>query len=152
MYIMHVQVIHGPNLNFTGIREKDIYGIAGLEDINRRITARAKELGIIVDIAQSNSEGEIIDIIHSCYKRVDGIIINAGAYTHYSYAIRDAIKSVDIPCVEVHLSNIYSREDFRHKSVLSPVCVGQIAGFGAYSYLLALEYFSLKWSDQNGKD
>ena len=144
---MHVQVIHGPNLNFTGIREKEIYGSFGLEDINRKIAAYAKELGIVVDIAQTNSEGEIIDIIQNCYNKVDGIILNAGAYTHYSYAIRDAIKAVGVPCVEVHLSNIYSREDFRHKSVLSPVCVGQIAGLGIYSYLLALEYFSLKWSD-----
>ncbi|WP_026487543.1 type II 3-dehydroquinate dehydratase [Caldanaerobius polysaccharolyticus] len=147
-----VQVIHGPNLNFTGIREKSVYGSEGLEDINQKITAYGEKLGIAVDIAQSNSEGNIVDIIQSCYNRMDGIIINAGAYTHYSYAIRDAIKSVDIPCIEVHMSNVYSREEFRHKSVLSPVCVGQIAGFGAYSYILALQYFGLKWSDENGKN
>lgn len=134
-----VIVIHGPNINMTGERETNIYGKETLMDINKMIVAHANELGIICEIFQSNHEGAIIDKIHDSRNQCDGVIINAGAYTHYSYAIRDAIALLKIPCIEVHLSNVHHREDFRRLSVIAPVCVGQIAGFGKYSYLLALD-------------
>jgi 3-dehydroquinate dehydratase-2 len=137
-----IRIIHGPNLNFTGIREKSVYGAGTLSDINLEIITKANELNLSAECFQSNHEGEIIDYLQQCYHDgVDGIIINPGAFTHYSYAIRDAIASVSIPTVEVHLSNIHKREEFRHKSVTAPVCVGQIAGFGAIGYDLALYYF-----------
>ncbi|WP_250227617.1 type II 3-dehydroquinate dehydratase [Anaeropeptidivorans aminofermentans] len=135
-----VRIIHGPNLNFTGIREKDFYGSEFLDDINKRILERAEELSFDAECYQSNSEGDIINYIQSCYyEGVEAIIINPGAYTHYSYAIRDCIASVSIPTVEVHLSNIHQREEFRHTSVIAPVCKGQLCGFGSYGYLLALD-------------
>ncbi|MDK2800112.1 MAG: 3-dehydroquinate dehydratase [Clostridiales bacterium] len=139
-----VLVIHGPNLNLLGIREKNIYGSETYESINNRIIEEAKQLGIHVEIFQSNHEGEIIDKIHTALGIYKGIIINAGAYTHYSIAIRDALKAVNIPAVEVHLSNIHAREDFRTKSVIAPVCIGQISGFGGNSYLLALHALAMK--------
>lgn len=132
-------VIHGPNLNFTGIREKGIYGTRTLDDINNRITEEAQKMGFEIDIFQSNYEGAIIDKLQKCYyDNVDGIIINPGAYTHYSYAIHDAIASVQIPTIEVHLSNIHKRDEFRHKSVTAPACVGQMCGFGENGYILAM--------------
>jgi 3-dehydroquinate dehydratase-2 len=132
-------VIHGPNLNFTGIREPDVYGEQSLEDINDSIRAYAITLGCKVTISQSNSEGELIDMIQNCYlDQVSGIVINPGAYSHYSYAIRDALASIKMPAIEVHLSNIYKREGFRHTSVIAPACVGQISGMGLNGYLLAL--------------
>lgn len=135
-----VRIIHGPNLNFTGIREKDFYGNEFLDDINKRILERAEELSFDAECYQSNSEGDIINYIQSCYyEGVEAIIINPGAYTHYSYAIRDCIASVSIPTIEVHLSNIHQREEFRHTSVIAPVCRGQLCGFGSYGYLLALD-------------
>ncbi len=134
-----VIVIHGPNINMTGERETNIYGKETLEDINRSIIAHANDLGLDCETFQSNHEGAIIDKIHLIRNQCDGVVINAGAYTHYSYAIRDAIALLKIPCIEVHLSNIHNREEFRHHSVIAPVCVGQIAGFGKYSYLLALD-------------
>ncbi len=134
-----VIVIHGPNINMTGERETNIYGKETLEDINRGIIAHANDLGLDCETFQSNHEGAIIDKIHLIRNQCDGVVINAGAYTHYSYAIRDAIALLKIPCIEVHLSNIHNREEFRHHSVIAPVCVGQIAGFGKYSYLLALD-------------
>jgi len=121
-----------------GTREVGIYGDDTLESINLRIEDLAKELRVEVDIRQSNSEGEIIDLIQAAARSARGILINPGAYTHYSYAIRDAIAAVRLPAVEVHLSNIHSREEFRHDSVMAPVVTGQIAGFGAESYLLGL--------------
>ena len=133
-----VLVLHGPNLNLLGERETGIYGKETVESINALIAGRAVELNIDCEIYQSNSEGELVDHIHSARGRFDGIIINAAAYTHYSIAIRDAIAAVRIPTVEVHMSNIYAREEFRHHSVIAPVCAGQIAGFGKYSYILAL--------------
>jgi 3-dehydroquinate dehydratase-2 len=133
-----VLVINGPNLNMLGIREPEVYGETSLDAINTRVASEAEVMRIDVEFFQSNSEGEIIDAIHSAHGEADGIILNAGAYTHYSYAIRDAVASVDAPCVEVHLSNIYSRDDFRKTSVIAPVCIGQISGFGIKSYLLAL--------------
>lgn len=133
-----ILVLHGPNLNLTGKREPGIYGRETLEDINVEIRDCAQELGLECEIFQSNHEGALIDSLHAAVDEFDGIVINAGAYTHYSYAIRDAIAAVRLPCVEVHLSNIHAREEFRSRSVLAPVCVGQIAGFGKQSYLLAV--------------
>lgn len=137
---MKIRVINGPNINFTGIREKGIYGSLTLKDIEANIKNRADELGVEVECFQSNHEGEIIDYIQKCYyEGVEGIVINPGAYTHYSYAIRDAIASVSIPVVEVHMSNIHKREEFRHLSVTVPVCIGQICGLGAIGYELGIE-------------
>lgn len=133
-----IVVINGPNLNLLGIREKNVYGTETLEDIARRVNIEAQRLNVDVDFIQSNHEGEIIDRIHEARGKYDAIIINPGAYTHYSLAIRDAIKAVEIPTIEVHLSNIHAREEFRAKSVIAPVCVGQISGFGGNGYLLAL--------------
>lgn len=135
-----IRVINGPNLNFTGIREPSVYGRASLTEINRNLTERGREMGFQICCRQSNFEGEIIDELQKCYhEEVDGILLNAGAFTHYSYAIRDAVSSVGIPTIEIHLSNIHKREEFRHNSVIAPACVGQICGFGVVSYLLGLE-------------
>lgn len=136
---MKILVINGPNLNFLGIREKDIYGENDYESLCKFIKKEAATLNLEVEIFQSNIEGEIINKIQSAYKNADGIIINPGAYTHYSIGILDALKSVNIKTVEVHLSNIYSREEFRHKSVIAPICIGQISGFGFLGYKFALE-------------
>lgn len=138
MLSLHILVINGPNLNLLGKREPEIYGTKTLEDINRNIVSFAATLHVKCDFYQSNSEGGIIDKIHSVLTDYDGCILNAGAYTHYSYAIRDAVAAVPKPFVEVHLSNVHAREEFRHTSVLTPVCAGVIAGFGEDSYLLAL--------------
>lgn len=134
-------VINGPNLNMLGVREPEVYGSATLEDLYVMIREKAKTLGVEVAFFQSNTEGAIIDEIHHAMGVYDGIIINPGAYTHYSYAIADALSSVDVPCIEVHMSNIHKREEFRHKSVTAPSCIGQIVGFGMKGYLLALEAF-----------
>lgn len=134
-----IYLIHGPNLNLLGFREREVYGGQKLEEVNEEIRKRAKELGLKVSIFQSNSEGEIIDLVHQAREKAKVIIINPGAYTHYSLAIRDALVAVGLPVIEVHLSNIYSREDFRHHSCIAPIAWGQISGFGVYSYLLALE-------------
>ena len=135
---MKICVIHGPNLNFTGIREKNIYGAITLDEINEKI--KEKAANIEIETFQSNFEGVIIDKLQKCYNEgIDGIIINPGAFTHYSYAIYDAISSVTIPTVEVHLSNIHKREEFRHKSVTAPACIGQICGFGYRGYILAID-------------
>ena len=142
--MIKILVINGPNLNMLGKREPEIYGSDTLETIYQEIEDKAESLEIAVAFFQFNIEGEIINAIQTL--KCDGIILNAGAFTHYSYAIRDAISSVDTPVVEVHLSNIHAREEFRHKSVLAEVCVGQISGFGKYSYILALEYFKIKLS------
>ena len=132
-------VIHGPNLNMLGVRDPDIYGKEDFATVNRRIEAHAKALGAEVRVQQSNGEGEIIGFIQDAYGWADVIVINAGAYTHYSYAIRDAIADSRLPTIEVHLSNVHAREEFRRHSVLAPVCTGVIAGFGPHSYLLALD-------------
>jgi 3-dehydroquinate dehydratase-2 len=134
----NILLLLGPNLNMVGIREKGIYGTETAESINNEIIAFAEAKGFKCDIYQSNHEGSIIDKIHDALGKYDGAIINAGALTHYSYALRDAIASVNIPFVEVHMSNIHAREEFRHTSVIAPVCVGQIAGFGKNSYKLAV--------------
>lgn len=138
--ILRVLVLNGPNLNLLGTRKPEIYGTTTLADIRQQMCQRAEQLGIEMDFMQSNHEGALIDAIHNAKGNYQYLIINAGAYTHYSYAIRDAIESVEIPAIEIHLSNIHAREAFRHDSVLAPVCVGQICGFGAKSYLLALQY------------
>jgi len=138
-------VIHGPNINFTGIREKGVYGSLTFKEINDEIMKKAAELELEVEIFQSNYEGAIIDKIQECYLNKDGIVINPGAYTHYSYAIRDALASVDLPIVEIHMSNIHKREEFRHTSVTVPVCIGQICGFGWKGYLLALEAIKIQF-------
>ncbi|MBQ4154861.1 MAG: type II 3-dehydroquinate dehydratase [Clostridia bacterium] len=136
---MKILVINGPNLNLLGVREPSVYGSRTLDDINKSINAFAKTLSAECDFFQSNSEGEIVSKIHTVLSDYDGCVINAGAYTHYSYAIRDAIAAVEKPVIEVHMSNVHSREEFRHKSVISAVCKGVIAGFGENSYILAVK-------------
>lgn len=128
----------GPNLNMVGVREKGIYGEETAQSISEQIKSFADEQGFSVEIYQSNHEGDLIDKIHAARGIFDGVVINAGALTHYSYALRDAIACVKIPFVEVHMSNIHAREEFRHTSVIAPVCAGQIAGFGKNSYFLAI--------------
>lgn len=138
MAVKKVLIINGPNLNMLSVREPGIYGNQTLDEINTNISSYAKGFDIACDFFQSNCEGEIINAIHSVLKQYDGCIINAGAYTHYSYAILDAIKAVGKPFIEVHLSNVHAREEFRHTSVIAPACVGSIAGFGKNSYFLAV--------------
>ena len=133
-----ILIINGPNLNMLGTREPQVYGRQTLEDINKNIRTYAEGMKIDCDFFQSNCEGEIVSKIQSVLEGYDGCIINAGAYTHYSYAIRDAIACVDKPFIEVHMSNIHSREEFRHNSVIAAVCKGSIIGFGEHSYLLAI--------------
>jgi 3-dehydroquinate dehydratase-2 len=132
-------VLLGPNLNMVGVREKGIYGEESSESISDQIIEWAKEDNFNADIFQSNHEGDLIDKIHSAKDKYSGVVINAGALTHYSYALRDAIASIKIPFIEVHMSNIHAREEFRHTSVIAPVCAGQIAGFGKISYYLAIK-------------
>lgn len=135
---MKILVINGPNLNMLGIREKNIYGKESYESICDNLKEVSKSLEIEIEIKQSNIEGEIINYIQAALGEFDGIVINPGAYTHYSIAIYDALKAVNLPTVEVHLSNIHSREEFRRVSVTAPACIGQICGFGAYGYTMAL--------------
>lgn len=135
---MRIALIHGPNLNMLGIRDPDTYGKDDFESVNRKITSHAKYLGVEVTIRQSNSEGAIVDFVQEAMRDAHAIVINPGAYTHYSYAIRDAIADSRLPTVEVHLSNVQAREEFRRHSVISPVTTGQVVGFGPYGYLMAL--------------
>ncbi|MFE5322920.1 type II 3-dehydroquinate dehydratase [Paenibacillus sp. NPDC056579] len=133
-----ILVLNGPNLNMLGVREPGVYGTLSLQAIEQRLRKLADELSVDLECFQSNHEGALIDKIHEAYSKVDGIIMNPGAFTHYSYAIRDAISTVQIPTIEVHISNIHKREAFRHVSVIAPVALGQIAGLGAEGYELGL--------------
>ena len=136
---MKIMLINGPNLNMLGIREKGIYGARSYEEICNFVKEEAEKRRHEITLFQSNCEGEIIDELQKAYyEKYEGIIINPGAYTHYSYAIHDAIRGIDIPTVEVHLSNIHTREEFRHKSVTAPACIGQMCGFGENGYILAI--------------
>ena len=137
---MRIVIINGPNLNFLGTREPEIYGTETLEEIESKIQKYAEQQKVECTFFQSNSEGELIDRIQQAHiDKVDGIVLNPAAYTHYSYAIHDAVKSVDVPTVEVHLSAIHARESFRKDSVVATACIGQISGFGATGYLLAIQ-------------
>lgn len=136
---MKIWILNGVNLNMTGIREKGIYGSFTLDEINEKIKAYCKNKGVECDFYQSNHEGDIVDKLHEARNLYDGVVLNAGAHTHYSYAIHDAIVACEIPVVEVHMSNVHKREEFRHKSVLSDACKGVIAGFGYKSYILGVE-------------
>ncbi|MBI2251860.1 MAG: type II 3-dehydroquinate dehydratase [Armatimonadetes bacterium] len=140
---MKILVIHGVNLNFLGKRETHIYGNITLNKLNQLLEKEAKSLKLDLEIFQSNFEGEIINKIHQARGHKKGIIINPGAFTHYSYAIRDALTAVELPVIEVHLSNLFSREEFRKNSVLAPICKGFICGLGIESYFLALRYFKI---------
>jgi 3-dehydroquinate dehydratase-2 len=140
--MQRVAVIHGPNLNMLGLREPEIYGKETLEMLNEDLQKKAEELGLEIEIMQSNHEGEIVDFLHENYKEVDGIIINPGGLTHTSVVLRDALASVRLPAIEVHISNIHRREDFRKKSYTAEVAVGQITGLGVNGYLLALDAMS----------
>lgn len=139
---MRVLIINGPNLNFLGKREPKIYGNETLELINNKIKEFGMNHGMDIEFFQSNHEGDIIDKIQESYENVDYLIINPGALTHYGIGIRDAILSTNLKTIEVHLSNVYSREEFRHKSVISDICIGKITGFGSEGYKMALQYLS----------
>lgn len=139
-----ILVLNGPNINMLGVREKSVYGTATYGDLCGMIRNKAEELQMEVEIKQSNSEGQLVDWIQQCYGAKDGLVINPGAYTHYSVAVLDALKAVNIPAVEVHISNIHQREEFRHRCVTTAGCTGQICGLGLQGYLLALEYLAGK--------
>ncbi len=144
---MKILVINGPNLNLLGEREPNIYGSDTLSSINEELREKAEKMGYETEFFQSNSEGALIDALHNSRLDCAGVILNAGAYTHYSYAIRDAIAAIKIPVVEVHLSNVNSRDEFRKTSVIAPVCAGSIAGFGKYSYHIALDALDYRFSE-----
>lgn len=147
---MKILVINGVNMDMLGVREPEKYGSMTLKDLEKELYAFSFEIGIDIETFQSNSEGEIVEKIHLAKDKFDGIVINAGAYTHTSIAIRDAISSIDIPTVEVHMTNIYKREEFRHHSYLAPVCIGQISGFGPDSYKLGLKALTNYQKDNLG--
>lgn len=136
---MKILVINGPNLNLLGEREPGIYGDQSYSALSEMVMDKADELGVKCEIFQSNHEGAIIDKLHSARKDFDGVVLNAGAYTHYSYAIRDAISAIKIPVIEVHISNVFARDEFRKNSVIAPVCKGSISGFGFAGYLMAMD-------------
>ena len=138
---MKILIINGVNLNMLGSREPNVYGKTDYAALAAELVKFGAEVGATIDIKQSNIEGELVNFIHSAVGTYDGIIINPGAFTHYSYALLDALKAVDVPAIEVHISNVHAREEFRHKSVTAAACVGQICGFGTESYKLAIRYF-----------
>lgn len=135
---MKVLILHGPNLNLTGMREPEIYGSLTLDEINAQLTEKGLGFGVEVTCQQSNIEGELIDFLQKAQSWADGVVFNPGGYTHTSVALRDAVAAIGIPVVEVHMSNVYAREEFRHNSMLSPVCKGKIVGFGWQSYLFGV--------------
>lgn len=141
----HILLLHGPNLNLLGTRQPETYGSATLADINAAAERRLSRFDVSLRAAQSNHEGELIDLLHDAREWADGIVFNPGAYTHTSLALRDAIAAIETPVIEVHISNIHGRESFRHKSLLAGVCLGQIAGFGWQGYILALDAFLRRW-------
>jgi len=139
---MHILCLHGPNLNLLGEREPEVYGRTTLAEINENITAEAKKLGLVVKCRQSNHEGVLVDWLQQARGQARGLIINPGAYTHTSVAIRDAVTFLDVPSIEVHISNVYQRESFRHRSLFSDVCAARLMGFGPMGYTLALQGLS----------
>lgn len=147
---MKLLVINGPNLNLLGLREPDIYGHENYASLLELIESTCAQRGIQVECFQSNHEGAILDAIHAADGVYDAIVLNPGAYTHYSYAILDALKAVDVPCIEVHISNVHQREEFRHRSVTAPACVGQICGLGLYGYEAAMSYFL--WNEKESRE
>ncbi len=149
---MKIAVINGPNINMLGVREPNIYGVASYADLERYIEDYAEEVGVETVVLQSNGEGEIIDYIHHASESFDAIVINPGAYTHYSYAIYDALLAAQLPTVEVHISNIHKRDSFRHKSVTAPACLGQICGLGFRGYTLAIDYLIGEVQKENEDD
>ena len=138
-----ILVLHGPNLNLLGQREPELYGKLTLAEIDRRLVEASSELNLEVRSFQANGEGELIDALHDARDWASGVIFNPGGYTHTSVALRDAVEAIDLPVIEVHISNVYARDEFRHHSLISPVCAGKIVGFGWRSYLLGLH--SLAW-------
>jgi 3-dehydroquinate dehydratase II len=141
----HILLLHGPNLNLLGTRQPEVYGNMTLNDVNEAVKKHIEPYEIEMRAQQSNHEGELVDILHDARNWADGVVFNAGAYTHTSLALRDAISAINLPVIEVHLSNIHAREEFRHHSMLAGVCIGQVAGFGWHSYILGVDALLRRW-------